>query len=534
MSPQFPPIAVWDSGLRSGAWNAACDRRGLARLAAGAAPGVLRFYRSRPTASVGRHQALDRELRLDYCRSKEIGVVRRVSGGGALYQDERQLGLSLLLAPPPEWKARPAAQLLEQFCAGLIAGLAQLGIASRYKFPNDIEIGGRKIASVFLATANGALLFQAGVLLDVDVKTMLEALRVPTEKLSASGLDSARDRLITLSQCLGSPPLGNVRRALQAGLAAALGVRFRARRPEALPDFLAPEQPERDFAAAIDWSAIPGEWLEALRKTAGGVLRARIRVEPRTQTLQRVEFAADAHLFPADLLERLQQALCGASLAQAPQQAAQFLRQCPAELVGFSADDVAETLRLALDKLSVLRDMGLTTAQANALMVYSAGGRASVAGILDNAGVMLVPYCAKPAWCQWRNLDDCTECGRCEVGEAYRLGRERGMEVVSITHYEHLVTTLARMKAQGTAAYVGMCCSHFFVKRYHAFEQAGMPMVLLDIGGANCYELKQEAAAYAGRFQAQSQLDTDLLRQVMRFVPPVRRPPETRPENESL
>lgn len=524
MAPQSPPLAVWDSGLRSGVWNAACDRHGLARLAAGAAPGALRFYRSRPTASVGRHQALDRELRLDYCRSKGIDVVRRVSGGGALYQDGRQLGLSLLLAPPPEWQGRPAAQLLEQFCAGLIAGLAQLGIASRYKFPNDIEIGGRKIASAFLATREGALLFQASVLLDADVRTMLEALRVPTEKLSASGLDSARDRLTTLNQCLlGSPPLEKVRRALQAGLAAALGVRFRARRPEALPDFTAPE---RDFAAAIDWSAAPDEWLEALRKTTGGVLRARIRVEPHTQTLLRAEFAADAQLFPADLLERLQQALCGASLAQAPQQAAQFLRQCPAELVGFSADDIAETLRLALDKFSVQRDMGLAAAQANALMVYSADGRASVAGILDNAGVMLVPYCAKPAWCQWRNLDDCTECGQCEVGEAYRLGRERGMEVISITHYEHLVTTLARMKAQGTAAYVGMCCSHFFVKRYHAFEQAGMPMVLLDIGGANCYELKQEAAAYAGRFQAQSQLDTGLLRQVMRFVPPVRRPPE--------
>lgn len=46
-----------------------------------------------------------------------------------------------------------------------------------------------------------------------------------------------------------------------------------------------------------------------------------------------------------------------------------------------------------------------------------------------------------------------------------------------------------------------------------------MPAVLMDIAGANCYELKQESAAYAGRFDAQAKLDMDTVRQVMRFVP---------------
>jgi lipoate-protein ligase A len=136
---------------------------------------------------------------------------------------------------------------------------------------------------------------------------------------------------------------------------------------------------------------------------------------------------------------------------------------------------------------------------------------------------MLVPYCAKPDWCKWRHQDGCTECGLCEVGEAYRLARERGMRVTTIVRYEHLVETLDRMKRDGEPAYVGMCCSNFFLKRHRAFRDAGIPAVLMDISGANCYELQQEDQAYAGTFQAKATLNEDLLRRVMRFVPPVRR-----------
>jgi len=47
-----------------------------------------------------------------------------------------------------------------------------------------------------------------------------------------------------------------------------------------------------------------------------------------------------------------------------------------------------------------------------------------------------------------------------------------------------------------------------------------MAAVLMDISGANCYELKQEEAAYAGRFEAEARLDADALERVMKRVPP--------------
>jgi lipoate-protein ligase A len=66
-----------------------------------------------------------------------------------------------------------------------------------------------------------------------------------------------------------------------------------------------------------------------------------------------------------------------------------------------------------------------------------------------------------------------------------------------------------------------MCCRHFFIKREYAFREAGIPAVLVDIAGSNCYELQQEEAAYAGKFQAEARLNLDVLRKVMKRVPPV-------------
>jgi lipoate-protein ligase A len=113
------------------------------------------------------------------------------------------------------------------------------------------------------------------------------------------------------------------------------------------------------------------------------------------------------------------------------------------------------------------------------------------------------------------------ECGKCAVGDAYLLARERNMQVTTITDYEHLTATLRQMRGDGVAAYVGACCSQFFIKRHQAFREAGMAAVLMDISGANCYELKQEESAYAGQFQAEARLDADLLAKVMQHVPAV-------------
>ena len=522
MNPWSTPVALVDTGLASGIRNAAIDRAWLELRADGQGGDTLRWYRSHPTASVGRHQVIDRELRLDYCRGHGIEVVRRASSGGALYLDPDQLGFSLIVQRPVAWRELVLAQLLALGSTAVAAGLAQLGIAATFKPPNDVEVDGRKIASVFAVCCNDAVLLHGSVLLGADIETMLKALRIPTEKLSSDGLAAARERLTSVNACrVGPLPLAAVMGALTRGIAGHLELNLHAGDDATLYGALAPERlaSEHALAQTIRWDDGVERNLEALVRTAGGTLRVRAEFAALGERLRGVEFATDAHVEPADFFPELQRALEGLPLAQIHDRIENFAQHHPLDAVGSGIADIEQLLLQLADKRKFARQCGLGAVQANALMVFTGAAGLDSTTVLARASVMLVPYCAKPAWCQWRQRDDCTECGLCEVGTAYALARERNLQVTTITNYEHLVATLAAMKARHVEAYVGMCCSNFFIKRYRAFAEAGVPALLMDISGANCYELQQEEEAYTGTFQAEARLDADLVTQVMKFVP---------------
>lgn len=519
---QLRPVDVIDTGLAGALDNVAIDRNALVLRSHGQGSDLLRFHRSRPAASLGRHQALDRELRRDYCNRHGIDIVRRPTGGGALYLDPGQLAFSLVSRQPVAWRGITLAGLLERGTVAVAAALRRFGIAATFGAPNDVEVQGRKIASVFATRQGDGLLLHGSVLLDADVGAMLRVLRVPTEKLSPDGLAAARDRLGAVNAlCAETPSPAQLRNALTGSIAAAFELETRESHDPAPPGTVAPGRiiAERLLAQSIAWDGHDGRRVEALLRTGGGTLRARAAFAPSGTRLHGIEFATDAQFEPADFLVALARALDGVEAAQIGGRIAGCLRQHGLDAVGFGAAELEQLLQQLVAKCGFAGRSGLDAAGVNALMPCTADAAPDYAGLLARASVMLVPYCAKPAWCEWRREDGCAECGLCEVGTAYGLARERNMRVISITNYEHLVATLAELRALQTPAYVGMCCSNFFIKRHRAFAEAGMPALLMDISGANCYELLQEEQAYAGTFEAQSRLDTALLEQVMNFVP---------------
>lgn len=521
---------VFDDGLHSGAANAALDEALLGGCARGAYPAALRFHRYRPAASLGEHQAPCHALRADYCARRGIEIVRRLSGGGAVYLNPQQLCWSLVFRPRGPLAGATLAQSMETLCRAVIVGLRGVGIDARFQPSNDIEVQGRKIACGFLAAQHGALLFQGSVLLDADTETLLKVLRAPTEKLSPQGIRSARERLATLKDLLGYlPSLAALQQHLLAGFETVLGLEFEPAAGSSAG--LGADAPQRP----VPISNAPGldqDWdqddsaLRAFLKTPGGVLHARIRLDPAGRTIEEVWLAGGVHLQPRETLVSLAAELQGVALEDFERRCTGFFHRHALDAIGFGPEDLGRVLHLALQRREQQAQLGLSAAQANTLMVHGAGGVASAPDILRRATVMLVPYCAKPAWCKWRYRDGCSECGLCEVGEAYRLARERGMRVISITNYEHLCETLQALAREEVPAYVGMCCGNFYLKRDVAFRQAQIPALLMDISGSNCYELQQEDQAYAGRFTAQSRLNLDVVEKVMQYVPlPQRRSP---------
>ncbi|MCG5511379.1 lipoyl protein ligase domain-containing protein [Ectothiorhodospira lacustris] len=514
------PCRVWTEGIAPGIEQVARDHRHLAGSVA-ADEARLRFHRYEPTASLGRHEAVCHGVRIAYCDQAGIPVVRRLTGGGALYLAPGQCCLSLTL--PRRWlgEGDTLTALMARLNRALVRALVDLGIPAHTTFPNDLEVSGRKLGAGFLAIEAEAILYQAVILETLDTEVLLKVLRAPREKLSAQGILSARNRFITLGELPVTDP---DMEALKAAAARSLLGELALTAIEGVPDLVQEQAqgswppPSVDPALDEDWSATADESWQAFLPTPGGILQLRLVPDDTGRMIRAAQFSGAVHVAPPDLFLSLAETLAGAPMAAAEVRMIRRLRAEDVQLPGFGPDELCRLLRLALGRRAE-QGLGLSAGQANRLMVHRPGGVEEVKDILGRASVLLVPYCAKPAWCDWRHEDACPECGGCDVGEAYRLARERGMKVVTITRYEHLCQVLERMQAEGESAYVGMCCRDFYQKRIHAFRAAGIPAVLMDITGANCYDLNQEEAAYAGEFTAEAALDMGLVEKVMVWVP---------------
>lgn len=474
---------------------------------------ILRFHRYAPTALVGRFQAIAREIRTGFCAEKGIDVVRRPTGGGALYLDEGIQCFSLVV------RSRDlGVTLAERLQAGarmIAAALSHLGITSLFKAPNDLEVDGRKIASVFLTEEGPSSLLTAVVPVTLDIATAMKALLVPTEKLTITGLERAQERMTSLAGVLGRIPGDNdLCAALAQGVADILGTPPMAYDIVTVSDLVSTQI---DVLPEDGWPDTAGNdgSFETLHKQNGATLRLCLKI--KDEAIEKAWFATDAQIAPSDFPERLCAAMQGNPLSDLATVCRTFLDGLIFDATGFDRSGIVHLAALAQSKWRLNRKLGLSLERLSGLML--AGAAVDSSGILDRAGVMLVPYCAKPVWCKWRHTTECGECGKCAVGDAYRLARERNMAVITITNFEHLTETFRLMRKAGVTAYVGSCCGHFFLKRHQAFAENGMNGVLLDIVGSTCYELNEEHLAYAGKFTAEAKLDGCATIKLMQIVP---------------
>ena len=215
---------VIDTGIRDGRRQIAFDQAMIDAHKDGAIPDTIRFLRFPPTALVGRHQAISREVRVEHCRTNGIGITRRITGGGAIYFDEGQLGWELVFSRATLGIAS-LAELARVICEAAAAGLCRLGIDARYRPRNDIEVDGRKLSGTGGFFDGDTLFYQGTVLVDLDPARMTAALNVAQAKLAKRALDSAAQRVVTLRELLGTAPsIEAVQRALVQGFAERLGI----------------------------------------------------------------------------------------------------------------------------------------------------------------------------------------------------------------------------------------------------------------------------------------------------------------------
>lgn len=328
----MPPFRMIDTGVRGGRENIAFDQALIDLHRAGHLPDTLRFLRFRPSALIGRHQILAEEVDIAACRAEGIELGRRITGGGALYLDEGQLGWELVFrrSSLPFGDLAAAARAI---CEAAAAGLSRLGIAAGFRPRNDIEVEGRKIGGTGGFYDGPTLFYQGTVLVDFDPARMLRALRVPAAKLAKRGLETAAGRITTLRALLGpaTPEIAAVKAALAAGFAEALGIR-----PE--PGLASAEEEAeaaRLFAAEIGTDSFvglgepenrPPAEASASLMTGSGSLRVDFRLEGTGERrIREALITGDFFVTPPRAVLDLEAALRGVAVAEARAVAARFL-----------------------------------------------------------------------------------------------------------------------------------------------------------------------------------------------------------------
>ncbi|MGQ9459623.1 MAG: lipoate--protein ligase family protein [Candidatus Bathyarchaeaceae archaeon] len=192
--------------------NMAIDEAILTARIAGKAPNTLRFYRWKPSAvSIGRFQNPFNEVHVENCRKHGIDIVRRITGGGAVYHDyAREITYSVVV----DGKDLGCADMdmiyaYKAICSGLIEAVKILGTNAEFN-PTDpkqcpnITINGRKISGSAQSYRRGVLLQHGTFLVDIDHEKMFTFLKVPWTKTLLDTLEVSKKKLTSAKQELKS------------------------------------------------------------------------------------------------------------------------------------------------------------------------------------------------------------------------------------------------------------------------------------------------------------------------------------------
>jgi len=193
----------------------------------GLAPNTLRFWRNENTVVIGRFQCPALEINFKECLKMNVSVIRRFTGGGAVYHDYGNLNYALSLR-------RELMEINDLFEGFKLIGTAvadglkrKFGINAKYIPINDIQVEGKKISGMAGSVTKDFFFVHGCILVSSNLNVLVSVLNVPKEKLADKKVQSVRKRVTTIKEMLKREVRADeVKEAIKQGLERAFGVRF--------------------------------------------------------------------------------------------------------------------------------------------------------------------------------------------------------------------------------------------------------------------------------------------------------------------
>src|SRR5690554_1267037 len=151
------------------------------------------LYINDPAIIIGKHQNTIEEVNSEYVKENNIYVVRRMSGGGAVYHDEGNLNFTYILKAGKEDVSN-----FKKFTLPIIKALDKMGIKTELSGRNDLTIDGKKFSGNAQYYHKNRLLHHGTILFNSKMENLSKALNVKQEKIQSKGIKSVRSRVTNI------------------------------------------------------------------------------------------------------------------------------------------------------------------------------------------------------------------------------------------------------------------------------------------------------------------------------------------------
>ena len=200
---RFLPVEV-----RDGYWNMALDEAILEAIIQNKSPYTIRLYKWNPsTVSIGRNQSLNDEVNINFCKQKGFNIVRRITGGGAVFHDKNGEITYSIICSANYLRKKNALKVIEQFeliTKCIIVSLIHIGLNPHKGKINcpAIFLSNKKFSGNAQVRKRGYILQHGTILLEINPELMYSALKVPPKKTRRRMVQSVKTKCIGIKESL--------------------------------------------------------------------------------------------------------------------------------------------------------------------------------------------------------------------------------------------------------------------------------------------------------------------------------------------